>query len=80
MGHARSAFPIFSQYYVQKAENASEEEIALHMASLGFTPVKEERGGWHNGEYLIWDLLPKNVLRDAEGDIFVIDAEFEKLR
>lgn len=78
MGYARSAFPIFSQYYVQNAENASEEEIADHMTRLGFTPVLDKRGGWQNGEYLAWDLLPKNVLRDIDGDIFVIDAEFAK--
>lgn len=79
MGYARSVFPIFSQYYVQNAENASLEEIATHMESLGFSPSDEKRGGWQNGQYLVWDLLPKNVLRDTEGDIYVVDAEFKKL-
>lgn len=79
MGYTRSAFPIFSQYYVQNAENASFDEIARHMTSLGFSPTQEKRGGWQNGKYLVWDLLPKNVLRDADGDIYVIDAEFIEL-
>lgn len=55
------------------------EEIANYMKTLGFSPVAEKRGGWQNGIYLVWDILPKNVLRDADGDIFVIDAEFERL-
>lgn len=79
MGYARSAFPIFSQYYVQNAKNATMEEIADFMLHLGFIPSQEKSGGWQNGKYLVWDLLPKNVLRDADGDIYVIDAEFKEL-
>lgn len=80
MGYARSAFPIFSQCYVQNAENASMEDIANYMKTLGFSSVEEKRGGWQNGIFLVWDMLPKNVLCDADGDIFVIDAEFERLK
>ena len=28
-----------------------------------------------NQEFEVWDLLPRNVLKDSEGDVFVIDAE-----
>jgi hypothetical protein len=27
--------------------------------------------------YEIWDLVPRNILVDAEGDIFVVDAEMK---
>ena len=30
-----------------------------------------------NKEFEVWDLLPRNVLKDSEGDIFVIDAEIK---
>lgn len=29
-------------------------------------------------DYEVWDLLPRNVLKDNDGDIYVIDAEIEK--
>ncbi len=29
--------------------------------------------------YEVWDILPRNVLIDSEGDIYVIDAEIKKL-
>ena len=31
-----------------------------------------------NDEFVVWDLVPRNVLRDKEGDIFIIDAEIAK--
>jgi len=31
-----------------------------------------------NGTYLIWDVVPRNVLVDADGDIYVVDAEIKK--
>lgn len=79
LGFTRSAFPVFCQYYIQNAENAHLDEIARHMESLGFMPTDEKSGGWKNETYLVWDLLPKNVLVDRDGDIYVIDAEIRKI-
>lgn len=28
--------------------------------------------------YTVWDLVSRNVLRDRDGDIFVVDAEIKK--
>jgi hypothetical protein len=28
-----------------------------------------------NGNYDVWDLVPRNVLKDKDGDIFIVDAE-----
>ena len=47
------------------------------MAALGFTKIEE--GRYSNNNYEVWDLLPRNVLRDADGDIYVIDAEIKTL-
>jgi len=43
------------------------------MAALGF--VKTGHGMFENDDFLISDVLPKNVLKDTTGDLFVIDAE-----
>ena len=31
------------------------------------------------GTYEVWDLFPRNVLVDSEGDLYVVDAEIRKL-
>ena len=35
--------------------------------------------GNENNTYEVWDLVPRNVLVDAEGDIFVVDAEMKHI-
>ena len=48
------------------------------MAAIGFTKLSND-GRFSNGEYEAWDLVPRNVLKDKEGDIFIIDAEIKIL-
>ena len=52
--------------------------IDTYMAALGFEKTSEE-GRFSNGIYEAWDLLPRNVLVDVDGDIFVVDAEIKQL-
>ncbi len=68
-------WPVFAQDYVPGARVATNEEIDAYMSALGFTPVGEAR--YTNGEIVVKDLRPRNVLVDADGDIYVVDAEFE---
>ena len=77
MGIARSAYPIFKQRMITGAINAMPEEIADFMKALGFHEDKDCRkpAAWSNGTYTVWDLQPKNVLKDKQDNIFVIDAE-----
>ena len=35
--------------------------------------------GNENDTYEVWDLVPRNVLVDDEGDIFVVDAEIKHI-
>ena len=44
------------------------------MAAIGFikNPVD---GKFENDTYAVWDVVPRNVLKDKDGDIFIIDAE-----
>ena len=46
------------------------------MAAVGFT--KTGLGRYENQDYSVWDLLPWNVLKDADGDIYIIDTEIDK--
>lgn len=48
------------------------------MAALGFVKI-DDKGRFSNEKYEVWDLVPRNVLKDREGDIFVIDAEIKLL-
>ena len=68
-------WPVFAQDYVSGARVATNEEIDAYMSALGFTPMGN--GRYTNGEIVAKDLHPRNVLADADGDIYVVDAEFE---
>lgn len=68
--------PVFSQSYIPNARVATTEEIDAYMSDLGFT--SEGDGRYSNGQLIIKDLHPRNVLVDKEGDVYVVDAEFEE--
>lgn len=73
----RGVYPILQQALVKAAEPAPQIAIDTFLAALGFE--KEERPGrFSNDKYTVWDLLPRNVLRDKDGDIFVVDAEIKR--
>ena len=48
--------------------------IDTYMGALGFEKT-DKTGHYKNEFYEVWDVLPRNVLVDSEGDIFVVDAE-----
>ena len=59
---------------------AKEHGLRLPMErvfDLGFNR-EEGTGRYSNAEYTVWDLIPRNVLRDRDGDIFVVDAEIKR--
>ena len=35
-------------------------------------------GHYFNSSFIVWDLIPRNVLSDKDGDIFVVDAEIKR--
>lgn len=69
----RTLYPLLAQRYVKNAVPATPFEINEYMGQLGFS-VKAE-WTYENTDYVISDMKPKNVLKDSDGDIFVIDAE-----
>lgn len=71
----RSVFPIVKQRYIMNCKPATRIEIGYFMASLGFVSCGE--GAYTNSQFLLKDILPKNVLKDESGDFYTIDAEIE---
>ena len=74
----RTIMPVFQQRLVKNAQPATNIEIETYMAALGFMKIND-KGHFSNGKYEVWDLVPRNVLKDKEGDTFVIDAEIKRL-
>lgn len=63
--------PIISQIYVTESVKASINEIKKYMQIIGFEKVDEFT--YKNSKYIVSDLRPRNVLKDSEGNIHVID-------
>ena len=74
----RTIMPILQQRLVKNAVLATQVMIDTYMSALGFTKENNE-GRYSNGTYLVWDVVPRNVLVDSDGDIYVIDAEIKRI-
>ena len=70
----RTVMPVLQQRLVKNAVPATAIEIETYMAAIGFEKRNNE-GRFSNGDYEVWDLVPRNVLKDKDGDIYIIDAE-----
>ena len=74
----RTVQPVIVQPRIANDHPATKIMIETYMAALGFEKTNED-GRFKNNRYEVWDLVPRNVLVDDEGDIFVIDAEIKLL-
>ena len=74
----RTVQPVIVQPRIANAHPATKIMIETYMAALGFEKTNED-GRFKNNRYEVWDLVPRTVLVDDEGDIFVIDAEIKLL-
>jgi hypothetical protein len=70
----RTIMPVLQQKLIKNSVPATTIEIETYMAAIGFAK-QNDKGRFANGEYEVWDLVPRNVLKDKDGDIFIIDAE-----
>lgn len=59
---------------MDEATPATSIEIDTYMSAIGFTKSIKD-GKYYNNSFIVWDVVPRNVLKDKEGDIYVIDAE-----
>ena len=74
----RTIMPILQQRLVKNATLATPIEIDTYMAAIGFIKLNNE-GRYANADFEVWDLVPRNVLVDKDGDMFVVDAEIKTL-
>lgn len=72
-----SVYPILKQKHIPNATFATPQEIDDYMSALGFEPTGKE-AEYTNGEFIVSDLRSRNVLKDSDGDLYVIDAGVEK--
>ncbi len=63
--------PVFKQMYMYHSDQASQPEIDAFMRGLGF--LKTGDHSYENEKYMVADLRPRNVLKDENGNICVID-------
>ena len=73
----RTVMPILQQHLIKDAVLATPIEIDTYMAAVGFTKQNNE-GRYANATYEVWDVVPRNVLKDKDGDLYVIDAEIKR--
>jgi hypothetical protein len=66
---------VLKQPFVDDAEHTTYQEIATYMQALGFRQINKHT--FENNEYLVSDLHPRNVLKNSEGTIFVVDNRIE---
>ncbi len=70
----RTIMPVLEQERICESEPATQIMIDTYMAALGFERDSEV-GRFKNDKFRVWDLVPRNVLVDKDGDMYVIDAE-----
>ena len=62
---------ILKQDFIKEAEQATPQEIDDYMEAISFQKVDEAK--YTNGQYTVYDLYPRNVLKDKRGTIYVVD-------
>ena len=72
----RNVYPVVRQVAVDFERLATEEEISSYMQSKGF--VHDGDGKFHDNEYVVEDVKPKNVFMGKDGHVYVVDAEVSK--
>ena len=73
----RTVMPVLRQGRIANSEPTPQIAIDTYMAALGFNR-QEQEGRYTNDTFTVWDLIPRNVLRDRDGDIYVVDAEIKR--
>ncbi|MBR1400435.1 MAG: hypothetical protein IJ604_08455 [Prevotella sp.] len=73
----RSVLPVLQQKRICNAHPATQIMIDTYMAALDFNKTSAV-GRFCNNTYEVWDLVPRNVLVDDEGDIYIVDAEISQ--
>ena len=73
----RTIMPVLEQERICESRPATQSMIDTYMAALGFER-DGETGRFKSESYRVWDVVPRNVLVDKDGDMYVIDAEIAR--
>ena len=73
----RTIMPVLEQERICEAQPATQIMIDTYMSALGFEK-EGDSGRFSNGDFVVWDVVPRNVLVDKDGDMYVVDAEIAK--
>ena len=73
----RTIMPLLQQRYIEGAMPAFPEEIDKYMSALDFRKIDDWT--YTNGKITLSDVKPRNVLKDIDGYLYVIDVEIKKL-
>ena len=73
----RTIMPVLEQERICESQPATQIMIDTYMAALGFEK-DGETGRFISESYRVWDVIPRNVLVDKDGDMYVIDAEIAR--
>ena len=73
----RTIMPVLEQERICESQPATQIMIDTYMAALGFEKDGEV-GRFRSESYRVWDVVPRNVLVDKDGDMYVIDAEIAR--
>ena len=69
---------VVSQPFVQMSdESVSVAERVEYMRKLGFEPINKENTAFSDGEIIAADIQGKNIVKDVDGNIRVIDADMK---
>jgi hypothetical protein len=66
---------VLKQPFVDNVEHANYQEIANYMKSLGFKQINSHT--FENSDYVVYDLHPRNVLKNSDETMFVIDNRID---
>lgn len=72
-----SIYPVLLQKFIPQATYATHGEILDYMESLGFVQCGE--AAFRNGQLVVSDLRPRNVLKSQSNAIYVVDADYRIL-
>ena len=73
----RTIMPVLEQERICESQPATQIMINTYMAALGLER-DGETGRFKSESYRVWDVVPRNVLVDKDGDMYVIDAEIAR--
>ena len=74
----RTIMPVLEQERICEAQPATQIMIDTYLSALGFEK-EGDTGRFSNKEFKVWDVVPRNVLVDKDGDMYVVDAEIKRL-